>query len=120
MDAALKAIADPHRREILRLVRDEERSAGEIAGQFSVSRPAISQHLRVLIDADLVAVRKSGNRRFYRLQPQTIDAMVRFLDRFWEDRLDKLKFAAEAAEKNSIDSVDTKPVNPDARKQREE
>ena len=98
MDVALKAIADPHRREILRLVRDDERTAGDIAAQFTVSRPAISQHLRVLIDAELVTVRKQGNRRFYRAEPQTINAVIRFLDRFWEDRLDKLKLAAEAAE----------------------
>lgn len=120
MDAALKAIADPHRREILRLVRDEERTAGDIAGQFSVSRPAISQHLRVLIDADLVAVRKSGNRRYYRLQPQTINAVIHFLDRFWDDRLDKLKLAAEAAERNSVESINAKPVKPNAGNEREE
>ena len=98
MDAALKAIADPHRREILRLVREDERTAGDIAAQFTVSRPAISQHLRVLIDAELVTMRKQGNRRFYRAEPQTVNAVIRFLDRFWEDRLDKLKLAAEASE----------------------
>ena len=98
MDAALKAIADPHRREILRLVHDDERTAGDIAAQFAVSRPAISQHLRVLIDAELVTVRKAGNRRFYRAQPETINGVIHFLNRFWEDRLDKLKLAAEAAE----------------------
>ncbi|MGF1624926.1 MAG: ArsR/SmtB family transcription factor [Alphaproteobacteria bacterium] len=98
MDAALKAIADPHRREILRLVRHDERTAGDIAAQFAVSRPAISQHLRVLADAELVAVRKDGNRRFYRAQPETINGVIHFLDRFWEDRLDKLKLSAEAAE----------------------
>jgi DNA-binding transcriptional ArsR family regulator len=102
MDAALKAIADPHRREILRLVRDDERTAGDIAAQFIVSRPAISQHLRVLIEAELVRVRKDGNRRFYRAEPQTINAVIRFLDRFWEDRLDKLKLAAEAAEQAKL------------------
>lgn len=99
MDVALKAIADPHRREILRLVRDEERNAGVIAAHFSVSRPAISQHLRVLIDAELVTVRKEGNRRFYRARAETINGLIRFLDRFWDDRLDKLKLAAEAAER---------------------
>jgi DNA-binding transcriptional ArsR family regulator len=98
MDAALKAIADPHRREILRLVHDDERTAGDIAAQFAVSRPAISQHLRVLIEADLVTVRKDGNRRFYRAQPETINGVIQFLNRFWDDRLDKLKLAAEAAE----------------------
>lgn len=99
MDSALKAIADPHRREIMRLVREDERTAGDIAAQFTVSRPAISQHLKVLIDAELVTVRKQGNRRYYRAEAQTIDAVIRFLDRFWEDRLDRLKLAAEAAER---------------------
>ncbi|MEZ5669449.1 MAG: metalloregulator ArsR/SmtB family transcription factor [Alphaproteobacteria bacterium] len=99
MDAALKAIADPHRREILRIVRDDERTAGDIAAQFAVSRPAISQHLKVLIDAELVSVRKDGNRRFYRARPETINGVIRFLDRFWEDRLEKLKLAAEAEER---------------------
>jgi DNA-binding transcriptional ArsR family regulator len=57
MEAALRAIAEPRRREILRLVWDAERSAGEIAGHFDVSRPAISQHLRVLKEAELVSDR---------------------------------------------------------------
>lgn len=106
MDATLKAIADPHRREILRLVHDEERTAGDIAAQFAVSRPAISQHLRVLIEAELVTVRKDGNRRLYRAQPEIIDGVIRFLDRFWEDRLDKLKLAAEAEQRRQ-DAVGT-------------
>ena len=99
MDAALKAIADPHRREILRLVRDEECTAGAIAANFAVSRPAISQHLRVLIDSELVTVRKEGNRRYYRAQPETINGVIQFLDRFWDNRLEKLKLAAEADER---------------------
>ena len=99
MDTALRAIADPHRREILRLVRDEERTAGDIANQFAVTRPAISQHLRVLIDAELVHVRRDGNRRYYRARPETINSVIRFLDRFWDDRLEKLRLAAEAAER---------------------
>ncbi len=99
MDAALKAIADPQRREILRLVHDRELTAGAVAGHFSVSRPAISQHLRVLIDADLVSVRREGTRRYYSARVDTVDNLKRFLDRFWEHKLDKLKTAAEAAER---------------------
>ena len=95
MDAALKAIAEPHRREILRLVRADERSAGDIAKHFEVTRPAISQHLRVLKEAGLVTERKDGTRRFYRARPETIAQLRRFLADFWEERLERLKLAAE-------------------------
>src|SRR5215210_6556822 len=67
MDEALRAVADPTRRAILRLVRDRELPAGEIARQFpAITRPAVSQHLRVLTEAGLVATRRDGNRRLYR------------------------------------------------------
>ena len=69
MEAALKAIAEPRRRQILTLVRDEELSAGEIAAQFDVSRPAVSQHLAVLKEAGLVDERRNGTRRMYRARP---------------------------------------------------
>ena len=120
MDATLRAIADPHRREILRLVHDEERTAGDIAAQFAVSRPAISQHLRVLIEADLVTVRKDGNRRLYRAQPETINGVIRFLDRFWEDRLDKLKLAAEAEQKRQDSATQAGAPAPHAQAPEEE
>lgn len=117
MDATLRAIADPHRREILRLVHHEERTAGDIAAQFLVSRPAISQHLRVLIEADLVTVRKDGNRRLYRAQPETINGVIHFLNRFWEDRLDKLKLAAEAEQRRQDADSDKAPAPVDPPKQ---
>ena len=66
IDASLKAIAEPRRREILRLVRDDELTAGAIAAHFDVTRPAISQHLSVLRDAGLVVERRDGTRRWYR------------------------------------------------------
>ena len=67
LDESLRAVADPTRRTILRLVRDDELPAGEIATHFpSMSRPAVSQHLRVLAEAGLVEVRPDGNRRLYR------------------------------------------------------
>ena len=69
MEAALRAIAEPHRRQILRLVWDSELSAGEIATHFEVSRPAVSQHLAVLRDVGLVSERRSGTRRLYRAEP---------------------------------------------------
>jgi DNA-binding transcriptional ArsR family regulator len=95
VEAALKAIAEPRRREILRLVWDAERSAGEIAAHFDVTRPAISQHLRVLKEADLVVERKEGTRRFYRARPEALEELREFLEGFWEDNLASLKRTAE-------------------------
>jgi len=95
MEAALKAIAEPRRQAILRLVRDEERTAGEIAEAFEVSRPAISQHLSVLKEAGLVSERRDGTRRFYRARPEKIKELQRFLEEFWRTGLDRLKVAAE-------------------------
>ena len=99
MEAALKAIAEPRRRAILRLVRDDERTAGEIARRFEVTRPAISQHLRVLKEAGLVAERREGTRRFYRARPEGLRDLRRFLEEFWDDALRRLKAAAEREEK---------------------
>ncbi|MGH9276686.1 MAG: metalloregulator ArsR/SmtB family transcription factor [Acidimicrobiales bacterium] len=100
MDAALRAIADPRRRAILRLVRDEELPAGTIAAHFAVTRPAISQHLRVLKDAGLVSERRDGTRRLYLARRDTIEDLHRFLDDFWTDRLAHLRDAAEADERD--------------------
>ena len=99
MDEALRAVADPTRRAILRLVRDDELAAGEIASQFpSMSRPAVSQHLRVLIDAGLVDVRPDGNRRLYRWRREGLRDAATFLEEMWADRLALLKAAAEREE----------------------
>jgi DNA-binding transcriptional ArsR family regulator len=99
MDAALKAIAEPRRREILRLVASNELTAGEIAAHFEVTRPAISQHLTVLKDAGLLAERRLGTRRLYRARPEGLAELKRYLDAFWEDRLEVLKREAEQAER---------------------
>ncbi|MEW6153790.1 MAG: metalloregulator ArsR/SmtB family transcription factor [Actinomycetota bacterium] len=81
MDDALRAVADPTRRAILSLVLDGERPAGEIAGHFpGMSRPAVSQHLRVLSDAGLVELRQEGARRLYRARPEGLDDVRLFLD----------------------------------------
>jgi DNA-binding transcriptional ArsR family regulator len=82
MEAALRAIAEPHRREIVRLVRSEELSAGEIASHFNVSRPAVSQHLRFLKEAGLVTERRQGTRRLYRADPQKLAALKLFIEVF--------------------------------------
>ncbi len=98
MEAALKAIAEPRRREILRLVRDAEMTAGQIASHFEVSRPAISQHLRVLKEADLVFERREGTRRIYRARPEGLAELREFLEGFWDEQLAALKTAAEKEE----------------------
>ncbi len=95
MDAAAHAIAEPTRREILRLVRDDERTVNEIAEHFSVTRPAISQHLAVLRDAELVTVRRDGRRRFYRARPEGLADLRTWLDEYWRTSLRDLKAAVE-------------------------
>ena len=99
MDAALKAIAEPRRREILRLVWVTERSAGDIAAHFDVTRPAVSQHLTVLKEANLVTERRDGTRRLYRARRDTVADLRKFLDNYWTDGLDRLRDAAEAHER---------------------
>ena len=99
MEAALKAIAAPHRRRILRLVRDEELSAGEIASHFDVTRPAVSQHLSVLKEAGLVNERRNGTRRLYRARPEGLAELKAFLDELWGERLEALKREAEREER---------------------
>ena len=79
MDAALKAIAEPRRREILRLVHDAEMPAGAIASHFEVTRPAISQHLRVLLDAGLLTERRQGTRRLYRVRPEGLSELREYV-----------------------------------------
>jgi DNA-binding transcriptional ArsR family regulator len=96
MDATLHAIAEPRRREILRIVRDDELSAGEIATHFSISRPAVSQHIRVLFDAGLLRERREGTRRLYSLRPEGLEELVAFLDDFWAVGLERLRRAVEA------------------------
>jgi DNA-binding transcriptional ArsR family regulator len=95
VDLALKAIAEPRRRAILRLVRDDELASGEIARHFDVTGPAISQHLGVLREAGLVTERRDGTRRLYRARPAGLDDLRTFLEDFWDDRLDRLRDAAE-------------------------
>ena len=99
VQAVLDAVADPRRREILRLVRQEELPAGEIAARFpDVSRPAISQHLKVLREAGLVVERRDGTRRLYRARPEGFGALRAFLSEFWDARLDVLRHEAERDE----------------------
>ena len=96
MDAALKALAEPRRREILRLVWDRELPATSIADHFGeVTRSAISQHLGVLKEAGLVTERREGTRRLYRARPEGLHDLRAFLEDFWDDGLERLRAAAE-------------------------
>jgi DNA-binding transcriptional ArsR family regulator len=101
MEAALRAIAEPRRRQILALVRANELSAGEIAGHFDVTWPAISQHLSVLRHAGLVSERRAGTRRLYRARPEGLEELLAFLEGFWDERLATLKREAERVEEAS-------------------
>lgn len=99
MDAALKALAEPRRRAILRLVWSQELPATDIADRFGdVTRPAISQHLGVLKEANLVAERRDGTRRLYRANTETMAELRAFLDDYWTSGLERLRDVAEAAE----------------------
>ena len=106
MEAALRAIAAPRRRQILSLVRDGELSAGEIAGHFDVTRPAVSQHLNVLKEAGLVSERRNGTKRLYRARPEGLAQLKAFLEEFWDQRLDTLKAEAEREERETHGSDD--------------
>src|SRR5690349_16909242 len=96
MDRVAHALADDTRRRLLRLVRDDERAAGDLAGEFRhLSRPAVSQHLRVLHDAGLVVVRHDGSRRMYRARVEGLSEVWQYIDEMWSDRLGTLKRVVE-------------------------
>jgi DNA-binding transcriptional ArsR family regulator len=95
VDAALRAIAEPHRREILRLVGDDELAAGEIASHFDLTRPAVSQHLRVLVEAGLLESRREATRVIYRARPEGLSELREYLEGFWATGLRRLKRAVE-------------------------
>lgn len=101
VDQVLHAIAEPRRREILRLVNGTERTSGEIASHFPLTRPAVSQHLQVLVAAGLVSVRRRGTQRLYQARPEGLAELKAFLDEFWENHLLLLKQAAEDEERRS-------------------
>lgn len=99
MQDVLKALAEPRRQEILNLLGGSELASGEIASQFAVSRPAISQHLQVLKAAGLVTERKLGTRRLYKARPEGLAELRAFIDGFWDDALSRLAREAEAEER---------------------
>src|SRR5262252_3036788 len=96
MDEALRALAEPRRRAILRLVAHRELAAGEIAGHFDVTRTAVSQHLTVLKNAGLLTERKAATRRLYRARPEGLAGLRQFLDDMWAASLDAARRLVEA------------------------
>ena len=95
MTTALDVLADPTRRSIFERLADGPQAVGDLAGHFPVSRPAVSQHLRVLKDAGLVTDRADGRRRLYAVDPRGIEDMREWLDRFWDRALAAFKEAVE-------------------------
>jgi DNA-binding transcriptional ArsR family regulator len=89
-ESALRALAHPRRRQLLALVWDDERSSSDLAKRCRLSRPATSQHLRVLRDADLMSVRSEGNRRLYRVRLERLVELRAMLDQFWGAKLAEL------------------------------
>src|SRR4051794_16399777 len=92
----MSALGDPTRRAILERLVKGSLPVGELAREFPISRPAISQHLRILKDARLVVDRAHGNRRIYELNPAGVEALRAYFDRFWDHALSAYKRAAEA------------------------
>ena len=92
---AIQALADPTRRAVFESLRAGPRPVGEIADGFPVSRPAVSQHLRVLKGAGLVTDERQGARRLYRIDPDGLGALRAYLDGFWETALGSFKELAE-------------------------
>ena len=92
----MDALGDPTRRAVFERLRSGPRSVGEIAAGLPVSRPAVSQHLRVLKGAGLVSERRQGTRHLYRVDPEGLAELRAWVERFWDDALDAFKEAAEA------------------------
>lgn len=93
----LSLLGDPTRRAIFELLARRPSSVGELADQLPISRPAVSQHLRVLKDGGLVVSRAEGTRRVYRLNPEGVTALRAYLDRVWAEALTSFQKAADAA-----------------------
>jgi DNA-binding transcriptional ArsR family regulator len=98
-DAVLRALADPHRRQILRLVRDGELAAGEIVSHFDATQQAVSHHLQVLAKAGLLSERRDGVRRLYALDPHGLDPVREMLSELWPSALERLKYVVEQDQK---------------------
>ncbi len=92
------ALGEPTRRAIFERLADQPRAVGELASELPISRPAVSQHLKVLKDARLVVDRRAGNRRVYQIDPEGVGALRAYLDQFWSRALTAYKAAVEQRE----------------------
>jgi DNA-binding transcriptional ArsR family regulator len=115
VDEVAGAVADPVRREILLMLRDERLSAGQIAGRFAISRPAVSRHLRVLRAAGLVRDAADGRRRVYTLVTAPLDELVEWLARLmrpagWQHRLDALETEVYRTRRERHPAADRQPI----------
>jgi DNA-binding transcriptional ArsR family regulator len=103
-----QAIADPTRREVLRLLAEKELPISEITSHFTMSRTAIAKHLQILSEAELVSGRKVGREKRYRLQPESLQELkqwLSFYEQFWSNKLTKLKHVVENPEDNNIKGI---------------
>jgi len=103
---AIQALGDPTRRTVFELLRDGPRSVGELAGGLPVSRPAVSQHLRVLKEAGLVRERRQGTRNFYSVNGEGLAELRAYFEGFWDEALASFKAAAESEEGGHEDEPD--------------
>jgi DNA-binding transcriptional ArsR family regulator len=94
-EAVLRALAEPNRQAILRLVRDRPRAVNEIGEHFEISQQAVSQHLQILAEAGLVDVERDGKRRLYVVNPAGLEVLEKFLAELWPAGLRRLKRAVE-------------------------
>jgi DNA-binding transcriptional ArsR family regulator len=94
-EVSINALADPTRRSIFERLRHGPRAVGQLAAGLPVSRPAVSQHLRVLKEAGLVTERRDGTRRLYRIEPAGLQELREYFERFWDEALEAFKEAAE-------------------------
>jgi len=108
-DAALKALAEPNRRAILRLVSGGPRSVGEIAGHLDITAQAVSRHLRVLRDAGLVVEHRQGTRHLFVVRPDGFSAVQDFLADFWTRQLGQLKDAVENPSQQAVENPSQQP-----------
>lgn len=110
-----QAIADPTRRQLLRLLAEKERPLTEISSHFSMTRTAVSKHLRILSEAELVSGRKVGREKRYRLQPEPLMELkqwLSFYERFWDNKLAMLKHYVETEGDQDLMLVDLKADDP--------
>jgi DNA-binding transcriptional ArsR family regulator len=97
-----QVLAEPRRREVLSLVAEHERTASQIAARFDVTRQAVSQHLRILLEAGLVDERREGTRRWYRARPHGLEEVRTYVDGMWSAGLGRLKEAAEREQASGV------------------